>query len=525
MSDRPPDTNTSPPEAGLSPDTDPPPEADRSPGLRETVAMIRFGLRGMYATKLPQMAAALAFRTLFALIPMLVISVAVIGAFADPDQVRSTLDKALESSGVSEIVISEPPPEETPEEADAADSDASQAVPTDEPRAEPAADEQPDLLPDLLPDQLPEQPTDGESESFLDTDTIDDNGEVRLEAFLNDLVTRLLQIPFGAIGAAGLLTLIYAAISMLTEIEKAFNQVYRAKTLRSWGRRITQYWSVLTLGALLIFTAFYTSEQFRGFDTDGLGSFVGAGLATGVSVGITTLLLMLGYQTIPNTRVHVRSSLVGALVAAILWEIAKWAFRQYIEFSVSYAKLYGSIGVLPLFMLWTYATWLIVLFGLQVSYGLQHLSLAREMMNQQDDDEALTDPASSVAIVAAIGERFEKGKATSADRLADRLGLPASAVAAMLEKLSDVGVLHRVDGGDERFALAVPADRVLVRDVLAAAQSLAAGRLDHGPAAGAMRRLRAAEREAVGETTLAQLLDNNPSHERPAADQSTEGPA
>ncbi|MEM9166210.1 MAG: YhjD/YihY/BrkB family envelope integrity protein [Planctomycetota bacterium] len=512
-------------------------EHERSPGLRETVRMVRFALRGLFASRLPQMAAALAFRTLFALIPMLVISVAVIGAFADPDQVRATLDKALESSGVSEIVISEPADEREPEAgtreprsdgqastnqdsvepkaggpgtADLApsepegDSGAAQVVPASDESSGATIAENPALMD---ADTGAVGTGDADGTVFLDDGATDDNGEVRLEAFLNDLVTRLLEIPFAAIGAAGLLTLIYAAISMLTEIEKAFNQVYRARTLRSWGRRITQYWSVLTLGSLLIFTAFYTSEQFRGFDTEGLSSFVSGALAISVSVAITTLLLLLGYQTIPNTRVHVRTSLVGALVAAILWEVAKYAFRQYIDFSVSYAKLYGSIGVLPLFMLWIYATWLIVLFGLQVSYGLQHLSVAREMMEQQGDESALTDPASVIAVLARLGERFRQGKPSDAGDASEAAGIPVPAAAGMLEALERAGMIHTVGGEDETYALAKPPESIELGAALEVVYRLAhSPRLGSGHARPMLTRLRQAESAALDGATLADVL-------------------
>ena len=472
---------------------------DTSPGLADTIRVIRFGLRGLFASRLPQMAGALAFRTLFALIPMLVISVAIVGAFADPEQVKSTLDRALESSGVSDIVIADP--DSTMSVPSEAESEIGPRIPD---AAAPPTETAPAPMVSVTEAIAEAEGLVGPNEITADPSS----GEVRLEKFLGELVDRLLAIPFRAIGAVGLLTLIYAALSMLTEIERAFNQIYRAKIGRSWGRRITQYWSVLTLGAILIFSAFYTSEQFRGFGAGALGSMV--------SVAISALLLLLGYTSIPNTRVHLRTAAVGALIAAILWEFAKWGFRQYLEYSVSYAKLYGSIGVLPLFMLWIYLTWLIVLFGLQVSYGLQHLAAAKELMERVEDDDQLTDPASSVALLAFIGQRFADGKPTSRDSLADELGLPAAAVGSILDRLTDVGVVHPLDGGDERYTLAQPAERIMVADALAAVQKLAAGNAsNHGPWASAMDKLRTAEREALQGVSLADLLNGDPAPSAP----------
>ncbi|MGP1273488.1 MAG: YihY/virulence factor BrkB family protein [Phycisphaerales bacterium] len=461
---------------------------ERSPGLRETIRVTRLAVRGLFASRLPQMASALTFRTLFALIPMLVISVAIVGAFADAEQVKQVMDRALESSGVADIRVSE---FDTDEQAERAGADAAGSI-------DDAFDE-----PQPARDTAGERPADRDESPT--TPASEDETEIRLEELLNGLVDRLLAIPFRAIGAVGLLTLVYAAISMLTEIERAFNQVYRAKIGRSWGRRITQYWSVLTLGSLLLFSAFYASEQFRGF---------GAGtLAPVVSVAISAVLLLLGYTTIPNTRVHVRTAAVGALIAAILWEIAKSAFRQYVEYSVSYAKLYGSIGVLPLFMLWIYFTWLIVLFGLQVSYGLQHFSKATDHRQDHDDDDALVDPAASLALLAHIGTRFARGKPTARDTLADELGIPAAVAGAMLERLAEIGVLHELDGGDDRYSLAAPADTIQAWTALEAILAMANGVRRNGQAwSGAVERLREAERQALQGVTLATLIGQDADH-------------
>lgn len=440
-----------------------------APGVRDTARVVRVALRGLYRSRLPQMAAALAFRTLFALIPVLVISVAVVGAFAEREDVKSTLSSALDGLGVSEIVIRD-------EEAEPRDTTGERAGSGD----------------------APSQPDSAEPPSGPEPAQ-----EIRLQELLTGLVDRLLEIPFRAIGAVGLITLIYAAISMLTEIERAFNHVYRATAGRSWPRRITQYWSILTLGALLLFATFYISEQFRGFGASAVGYAVG--------VAITALLLVLAYTTVPNTRVHVRTAAVGGLVAAVLWEAAKWSFRQYVDYSVSYARLYGSLGVLPLFMLWIYFTWLIVLFGLQISFGLQHVSAARELAERDRDHERLTDPASILPLLATIGRDFARGRATKADRLADDLDLPAAAADAMLDALVGAGLVHPIDGDDGRFSLAKPADTIPVPEVLRLAHRMSSV---NGNGLDALRRgverIRAAQIESAAGMTLADLIAGAP---------------
>ncbi|HWQ28598.1 MAG TPA: YhjD/YihY/BrkB family envelope integrity protein, partial [Dehalococcoidia bacterium] len=140
---------------------------------------------------------------------------------------------------------------------------------------------------------------------------------------------------------------------------------------RSWARRITQYWTLLTLGTILLFTTFYVGEKFKSWAADvgestglmGRGPVALAVIGYSVTVVISTLLLLLAYLTVPNTKVRWRPALVGAFVAAVLWEAGKWGFTQYLRYSAAYERIYGSIALIPLFLLWVYLTWLIVLLG------------------------------------------------------------------------------------------------------------------------------------------------------------------
>jgi membrane protein len=468
---------------------------EKTPRVGETIRVVRFGVRGLYRSRLPQMAAALAFRTLFALIPMLVISVAAIGAFAEPEDVKVIMEQTFDNLGISDIQVQvrDPKSEEvgpSPEEG------------VDPESGNTGADSLDDLVVELEPkDETPTgtAPVDGSEEG--QTEESQDEAASQIVKLLMKLVDQILSLPFGAIGAVGVLTLIYASISMLTEIERAFNSVYRAQVGKSWGKRIIQYWTIITLVPILLFSAFYASEQFRG---------IGVGIAGSVvSIAITALLLLLAYMIIPNTRVHVRSGVVGALVAAILWELAKWGFRQYLGYSVSYAKLYGSMAVLPLFMLWVYLTWLIILFGLQIAYGLQHYDAAKHI-DEEDAEERLTDPASVLGVLAVIAERFRRGKSTGQDLIADELHLPAEVVGTMLGKLTRAGIINPVDGPFDNYALAKPAEEIPLEGLLAAMGEITdSGQISTGPWTGAIERVRNAQLDVIRGQSVAHLLDRS----------------
>lgn len=461
---------------------------EKSPKFSDTVRVMRAGIRGMYRSRLPQMSAALAFRTLFALIPILVISVAAIGAFAEPEDVRKIFDQTLDAAGISDIKVPNSDAEsdtagEATQETESAESNEDAAQVDDSSQSDETGD--------------------------------NESAAVSAEEFFVRLVDQILAIPFAAIGAVGVLTLIYAALSMLIEIERAFNNVYRAQVGKSWGKRVIQYWSIITLVPILLFSAFYASEQFRGLgvrlteaESGTFLSFFAPFVGSVVSIAITSLLLLLAYTIIPNTRVHLKTGIVGALVAAILWEVAKWGFRLYLSYSVTYAKLYGSMALLPLFMLWIYLTWFIILFGLQVAYGLQHIELARRI-DEEDADDRLTDPAAVFGVLAVIAERFARGKTASVSRITGELSLSAEAVGTMLDKLNRAEILRDVDGRDDRYVLARPAESILLEEAVSAMHDITdAGRGPGGAWTPAIDKLEQAREEAIKGMTVADLIDD-----------------
>ncbi len=440
--------------------------------VRTTVRVIRLGARGLYRSQLPRMAAALAYRTIFSIIPVFVISLVVFGSLVSDDQVEYGVTRLLDFSGLNQITLADPalgddqvgPPRPEQLETSASAEPASSAVPIG-----------------------------------------------RLDQLIGDLVTRvnnsLARVPTASIALISVAVLIYAALSMLVELERSFNSICRAPSGRPWLRRIVLYWTILTLGGVMLAATFSVGDIFLRWTT----SMVGGGskaiaslLGYVVTVGISSLLLVLVYLIVPNTRVRFRPAFGGALVAAILWEMGKWGFRQYLDFSTGYSNLYGSLALLPLFLLWVYATWLIVLFGLQVAYTTQNFDELAEDLEHGDAGPSVVDPACILLVAAGVARRFADGKSSFPNQIAREVGLPDALTARMMRRLVELGVVHEVEQGDARaYALARPADAIDAAEVLRAAADLSArrDRLDEP----GLARLVAARERALEGRTLAQF--------------------
>ena len=464
-----------------------------------TVNLLTIVVRQGRRAQIPRMAAALAYRTIFGLIPVLVISLVVLAAFSKPEDVTVGVQKILKYAGLTQIVIDE-------------DKLAGpMALPIEEPEAPMAP--------------LAGVPADHRAARAA-----------KLDQWIEGMVLRVRDIRLDAVGTVSLVMLIYAAISMMVEIEKAFNHIFLAPIGRAWTRRVPLYWTLLTLGSLCLAGSFLMQEAVQhfldsAFAADGpvLLKRVAALVGTyGVTVGISTLLLLVAYTTVPNTRVKMMPALGGAITAAVLWEGAKWGFSEYVRYSTGTARLYGLIALLPLFLLWVYLTWIIVLAGLQMTVVLQTYGLVKgratsfsllASLGLVDDRpgsrlNGIVDPAAILPVMICVGERFGSGKPTDHALVATQTGVDERIVSEMLERLAGAGLLLRVAGEQEgMFTLARPPEAILATDVLGVGEKLSV--IDRARAPGVMETLARTRAEAFAGRSLADMLA--PARQRQAA--------
>jgi membrane protein len=267
---------------------------------------------------------------------------------------------------------------------------------------------------------------------------------------------------------------------------------------------------VLTLGLLLLLATFRGGQEAGAWVTAQLTAvggpaWVGPIVERAVNLIINAGLLMLAYMTIPNTSIPFRPALTGGAVAGVLFEIAKGLFTLFLG-SGGVERLYGALAVLPLFLLWLYVTWVVVLLGLQIAYAMQHFDSWVERFDPSSRRPATMEPSIALAVAGYVARRFRDGKQTDLIDAADYVSAPANAVLAVILRLAEGGVLVRVgdDDGEESFTLAKPAEAIAAADVLAIGERLVQNP-QQGPEAGVMRELASARREALGNRTLADV--------------------
>lgn len=175
------------------------------------------------------------------------------------------------------------------------------------------------------------------------------------------------------LSSTGLIFLLVTAVLMIFNMEASFNAIWRARSHRRGIPAFLMYWAVITLLPVLIgmgfaISSFFVSLPLVVYITKTLG--VNSWLLILTPYFLTFVAFTLLYLTIPNTKVLLRHAAAGGAVAAILFELSKWLFTLYLAHFKTYQLLYGALATIPLFLIWMYLSWLVVLFGAEVSYVL-----------------------------------------------------------------------------------------------------------------------------------------------------------
>ncbi|MBI4211572.1 MAG: YihY family inner membrane protein [Deltaproteobacteria bacterium] len=184
-----------------------------------------------------------------------------------------------------------------------------------------------------------------------------------------------------AIGLIGFLALILSVIATLSTVEKSFNHIWKTPSHRSFATRLMMYWTLITLGPLFLALSLSITAGMQSFTFMNDVIFLSGAkkwLFGKLPWLITFCLFTAMYLIMPNTKVRIRSAAIGGFIAALLWEGAKFGYTLYAAKAVVYSKIYGSFGLIPLFLIWVYYSWIVVLLGSEIAFADQHISLYKQ---------------------------------------------------------------------------------------------------------------------------------------------------
>ncbi len=172
--------------------------------------------------------------------------------------------------------------------------------------------------------------------------------------------------------AVGIVFLFVTSIMLLLTIDRAFNDIFRVKRARPIVQRVLVYWTLITVGPVLIGASLSLTSWLVGQAVGLVRGLPGAGvvLLSVVPVLLTSIALSLLYVAMPNRRIRVRDAVLGGLLAGVVFEVMKRSFAFYVAQFPTYTLVYGAFATVPIFLLWIYVSWLVVIFGAVVVAAL-----------------------------------------------------------------------------------------------------------------------------------------------------------
>jgi membrane protein len=280
-----------------------------------------------------------------------------------------------------------------------------------------------------------------------------------------------------AIGAAGIVA---TGILLLVTVEDQLNLIWRVTAPRPWVQRLLAYWTLITLGPLLVGVSLSLSTYFEiaarqaGFGEEALAWFASSwlhGLARAVPALLEFVALTLLYGLIPNCAVRWRDGALGAIIATLTIEILKIGFSAYIGATSFYSTVYGALAVIPIFLLWMYISWMAVLLGAVVAAALPNWRIDRRIGKLSTGGVRL---GLSLALIAALARAQRRGETRSTPALAAELGVATTVIDEHIKPLAAAGFAAHTQSG--RWVIAWSPETATLHDLYEALHLPLAGR-------------------------------------------------
>ncbi|THB71721.1 MAG: virulence factor BrkB family protein [Gammaproteobacteria bacterium] len=278
-------------------------------------------------------------------------------------------------------------------------------------------------------------------QQFIFNNFIPASGE-HMQQYFNEFIGKASKLT-----GPGILGLVITALLLMSTIDAAMNKIWGVKATRNRIYEFIVYWAVLTLGPLLIgLSLAVTSYMFS------LPFLAGEGGA----ISKPTLLRMLPfisealaftfiYMVLPNRKVNFLHALSGAMVAAILFELAKKGFALFVTQFSTYQAIYGALASIPIFLIWVYLSWLVVLFGAEFAHALGSYKQSDISINLDTGMEFVL----AVRIIGHLWQAQMQGEQRSrSDFLNTEKGLDELTLNKVMGKLEEAQIVAISDKGN-----------------------------------------------------------------------------
>lgn len=302
----------------------------------------------------------------------------------------------------------------------------------------------------------------------------------------------------GGLGVGGFLLFLLVSTMLFMSVEQHINDIWGARRrlpVMQAFQKYAVFYTLLTVGPLLIFLFFSSAKN-----------WVFAHVFPWILIYCLFLLM---YIAMPNTAVKWRAALLGTLVAATLFQIARLAFGRYFELvSKNYSSIYGALAMLIILAIWTYVAWVIILLGAEVSHAFQHLTPRRKL---QHGSNGYLNSAGVISLFLIVAERFANSEgACTTEQVAVCAGVSETTVQASFERFKSAGLIYEVQGDTEGYLPARALTEITLDQIVAAVEGEMTAyfveSLSSKAGARALDRLVTLQQECLADITVASLV-------------------
>jgi membrane protein len=288
----------------------------------------------------------------------------------------------------------------------------------------------------------------------------------------NRIIEFVNNVKVGVLGSLGLLLLLYTVISLLQKIERAFNYTWKVSQSRSFIHRFSDYLSVVFVGPMFIVLALGITASISDSSVvvwmhdyvilDFIVNYTGKAVPYMLIIAAFTFIYML----MPNTKVKLKSALVGAVIAGIIWETTGWVFASFLLNSPNYIAIYSAFATLMFFLIWLYLNWVILLLGASIAFyhqnpeyltpnqvSLKISSSAKELLTMQ--------------VLLLICRRYNAMEnEISFEEITEITSTPSIILSETLDSLEKGGFIIHTSENTTRYFPAKPLNKIKVIDVI-----------------------------------------------------------
>lgn len=327
-------------------------------------------------------------------------------------------------------------------------------------------------------------------------------------SYLNELTSHVYSFT-----AISVISLVISSVFLFITLEDSLNTVFQVRHPPPIQRSLVTYTNLLFWGPLFMALSVYLwvagTVHYAAFARYFVFSEPGHFLLTFL---VSWIGFAFAYWMLPYGHTEFYSSLLGGLVGAVLWEGAKRLFGIYVQYAFTYSVVYGSVGFIPVTLLWIYTSCLIFLFGAKVSFCYQFRDMLDMLGHETEADPVLITRATLAALLV-IGRRFRAGEPPpTIYSLSREIGTPSYLIQKGLMALENNRILHAVSRRRDVFLPARSLETITLQEAFWSTYSSTPSARGSGPEVMYAEHLVQQARDAIGtvlrDRTVAQVLDD-----------------